>query len=270
MSQAHRDAGSAPVGFPAPQADARLSGRIPETALRGGLHALSLALTAEMSLEQGLLEVARITAQAIHGADGAGVALMDPVSEPVLAASVPFVREIDAIQYRLGQGPCIEAVATDSGVRSGSLPSDRRWPAFAVRVGGLGAHAASSSLSLPLRVPGRTIGSLNVYARAQDVFDVDSQRRGEDFAEAAAVTVANMQALTRAHAYAAHLEATMAGRSVVDQAIGILRSRTGASTAEALDTIRAMSQRENKKLTEVADRLVGQSASRARARRAEH
>src|SRR6478752_2814622 len=40
----------------------------------------------------------------------------------------PFVEQVDGIQYRIGEGPCITAAATGGTVRSGSLTGDPRWP----------------------------------------------------------------------------------------------------------------------------------------------
>jgi GAF domain-containing protein len=219
--------------------------------------------------EETLTHYARITVQAIFGADGAGVTLLEKHSETTVVASSPFVREIDVIQYGLGQGPCISAVADDRSLRSGSLASDKRWPKFAARVGNLGVSSVQSAMSLPLRLPGRVIGSLNVYARAEHVFSDDAVRRGEDFAAAAAVAVSNMHVLAQTQRYANYLEAALQSRATIDQAIGIIRSRTGGSAEEAMESLRTISQRENKKLDAVAEQLVIQSTGRARARHAE-
>jgi AmiR/NasT family two-component response regulator len=54
-------------------------------------------------------------------------------------------------------------------------------------------------------------------------------------------------------------------RSVIDQAIGIIRSRSGASADEAFERLTRISQTENVKLYAVAERLVEEAARRARA-----
>jgi hypothetical protein len=84
-----------------------------------------------------------------------------------LAASAPFVAEIDEIQYvTLKEGPCITAALERRTVRSGSLGGEKMWPRFGPRVGRLGGHSA---LSLPLS--DQVIGAINVYAHGKDVFD---------------------------------------------------------------------------------------------------
>jgi hypothetical protein len=66
--------------------------------------------------------VARFAAQAIPGADGAGVTLLRPDRDDqgveALAASASSVRDIDEIQYVvLNEGPCITGVCCVDEVR---------------------------------------------------------------------------------------------------------------------------------------------------------
>jgi AmiR/NasT family two-component response regulator len=58
----------------------------------------------------------------------------------------------------------------------------------------------------------------------------------------------------------------LVSRAVIDQAIGILRSRSGDSADEAFARLRAISQGENVKLAVVAERVVDEAVRRARAR----
>jgi AmiR/NasT family two-component response regulator len=53
---------------------------------------------------------------------------------------------------------------------------------------------------------------------------------------------------------------------VIDQAIGIIRSRSGVSAEVAFDRLTRLSQTENTKLHLVAERLVEEAARRAHAR----
>jgi AmiR/NasT family two-component response regulator len=53
---------------------------------------------------------------------------------------------------------------------------------------------------------------------------------------------------------------------VIDQAIGLIRGRTGATAEEAFARLRGISQSEHTKLVEVAQRVVDDAVRRARAR----
>ena len=52
-----------------------------------------------------LVQVATFAVQAIPRADGAGLTMIEPERSDIVVASAPFVTDIDAIQYGLGEGP---------------------------------------------------------------------------------------------------------------------------------------------------------------------
>jgi len=244
-----------------------------EDDLQAGISELTALVTGAVSLEQLLERVAQSAVRAIPHADGIGVTLLRPDGSDrhvlALGASDPFVVGIDAIQYELlDEGPCITAVLEAVPVRSGSLGGDPRWPRFGPRVGRLGVH---SVLSLPLLLPDRTtMGALNAYAHAKNAFDADASRIGELFAAPAGIAVCNAQVLALAQQRAAQLQAALGSRAIIDQAIGILRSRSGCTTDQGFARLQAMSQSENVKLTLVAERIVEEAVRRARARHADH
>jgi transcriptional regulator with GAF, ATPase, and Fis domain len=221
-------------------------------------------------LPELLSDVAAFAVDAIPGAEGAGVTLLrvDRIDNMVeaLAASAPFVAEIDHIQYiTLHEGPCITAALERRTVRSGSLGGEKMWPRFGPRVGRMGVHSA---LSLPLLLPDQVVGAINVYAHDKDIFDEHAAELGELFAKPAAVSVHNAQILAQAMALAVQLQTALAlsTRPVIDQAIGLLRGRSGRSAEDAFAQLRAISQAEHRKLADVAQRIVDEAVRHARAR----
>jgi GAF domain-containing protein len=233
--------------------------------LRRSLSALSNLASRDLDLEQLLTRVARYAVQAIPGADGSGLTLIEDSRATTIVATAPFVHDIDAIQYGLMQGPCVSAAAEGRTVRSGSLGGDQRWPAFGSKVARLGVHSA---VSLPLITVNGVVGAMNVYAHAKHAFDDRAAELGEAFALPAAVAVQNAAILAQAVRLAERLEAAQATRSVVDRAVGILMSRSGATEGEALARLRALSQSEHRKLVEVAQQILDEAVRRARNRRA--
>jgi len=237
--------------------------------LRGAVDELAGLVADGRGLPELLAEVSTFAVRAIPGADGAGVTLLrvDRVENlvEVLGASAPFVAEIDEIQYvSLKEGPCITAALERRTVRSGSLGGEKMWPRFGPRVGRLGVHSA---LSLPLLLGDQVIGAINVYARGKDVFDEHAAELGELFAKPAAVAVHNAQVLAHAVTLAAQLQTALSTRPVIDQAIGLIRGRSGRSAEEAFTQLRAISQAEHRKLADVAQHIVDEAVRRARARR---
>lgn len=243
--------------------------RVSEIAdLNAGLGELASLVNGSMGLEQLLAQVATSATRAIPGADGAGVTLLrvDRVDNIVeaLAASAQFVSEIDDVQYRVvGEGPCITAALERVTVHSGDLGGDTRWPRFGPRIGRMGVH---SVLSLPLLLPGQVVGAINVYAHGKDVFDEHAAQLGEAFAGPAAVAVHNAQLLAAAQTLTTQLQTALSTRPIIDQAIGLIRGRSGGSAEEAFGKLRTISQTDNVKLTVVAQRLVDEAVRRAHAR----
>ncbi|HET9563393.1 MAG TPA: ANTAR domain-containing protein, partial [Mycobacterium sp.] len=64
----------------------------------------------------------------------------------------------------------------------------------------------------------------------------------------------------------AQLQKALSTRPVIDQAIGIIRGRTGRSAEDAFTQLRAMSQADHRKLADVAQHIVDEAVRRARAR----
>jgi GAF domain-containing protein len=215
------------------------------------------------SLQRMLGEVAGFAVQAIPGADGAGVTMFETGRADTVVASAPFVHEVDTIQYRLGEGPCISAASTGCTQGSGALGEEESWPTFGQRAATLGIR---SVLSLPLLLDGVVLGSLNVYARARHAFSKSSRAVGELFAIPAAVAVHNARVLDQANRTAVRLQGELDTRSTIDRAVGILMARSGQSEDDAFVRLRIESQRENVKVVDVARGLVEGAVQRANTR----
>lgn len=253
----------------APQIDLSAAKReADELDLHSGLTGVASLVADARSVSDLLGDVAEFAAHAIPGVDGVSIAMMQPHhTEPgiqLCSATADFVQEIDKVQYeQLHEGPCITSMRSGRVVVSGSLGSDERWPHFGGRVARMAVHSA---LSLPLIVDGEVIGAINAYARARDAFGDHAVQLGTRFAAAAAVSVHNAQLLAGARERTEALQRALRSRAVIDQAIGIIRSRSGGSAEEAFDRLKQFSQVENVKLSVVAERLVEEAVRRARAR----
>lgn len=229
-----------------------------QTSLAGlaGLASTRLPLTALLT------RVAGLAVQAIPGADGAGLALLEEGRSETLVTTADFVADVDAVQYSIGQGPCITAAAEARTVISGSLDTDVRWRRFGARIAALGVQ---SVVSLPLLTPDGVVGAMNVYARSPDVFDERAAALGQIFAAPAAIAVQNAHVLEQTRRLADQLRSTLDTRIVVERAVGIVMSRSGVSEDEALNRLRTLSQHEDAKLVTIAQNLIDEAVRRARA-----
>jgi GAF domain-containing protein len=236
--------------------------------LHAGLSGVAGIVAGGRGVVDVLHDVAQFAVQAIPGVDGAGVTMIESSAGipqiQAWAVTADFVREIDTVQYHeLHEGPCITCMQSRRPVVSGSLGSDDRWPRFGGRVARLGVHSA---LSMPLMVGDQVIGAINAYAYKRDAFAEHAVQLASQFAGPAAASVCNAQLLSKARDRAAQLQQALVSRTMIDQAIGIIRARSGVSAEEAFDRLVRLSQTENTKLRVVAERLVVEAVRRVRAR----
>ncbi|GLY33233.1 GAF and ANTAR domain-containing protein [Kineosporia sp. NBRC 101731] len=233
-----------------------------EDDLQESLTALAGALTGAQPLTVTLRHVASLAVSAVPGADGAGLTLLEQSGPDTIVASADFVEEVDAAQYGIGEGPCLLAVATRTTQWSGSLGGEEdRWPRFGPQAGRMGVHSA---LSVPLLLGERVVGALNIYAHGRDAFDQHSIAIGEEFSGPAAVTASHALLLEESRRMTAHLQKALTSRATIDQAIGIVLSRTGKTPHEAFEVLRRQSQQDHIKLSDVAAQVVEQALARAR------
>src|SRR5437868_12705454 len=187
------------------------------------LAALSAVVVGEATLRDTLHEVARLGVETITGADTCGVTLLDGGRPTTAVCTSDKAFEVDQIQYRLNQGPCLQAYRDKRIYRVDSIASDARWPKFgseAARAGIL------SSLSLPLVVGDRGTGALNYYSYGEASFSDEDEAVGLAFAGAAAVLLANSEAYWGAQTLATQLEQAMSSRAGIEQAKGVLMAQS--------------------------------------------
>ena len=228
----------------------------PTEALAASLRALSQFILGDQTPREGLLRVAQLGESALEGAKATGVTLLDEGRPKTFAYTSEEAPEVDQLQYAEGAGPCLEAYRQKKVIRVASNRTEERWPEFTRRAADKGVL---SSLSLPLVVEDRGIGALNFYAHAEDAFSAEDEAVGMAFAEQAAVIMANAQAYWGARDHIRNLDEAMRSRAVIEQAKGILMARSNLDEDEAFDMLRRASQRENRKLRDLAAELVEQT-----------
>jgi AmiR/NasT family two-component response regulator len=75
--------------------------------------------------------------------------------------------------------------------------------------------------------------------------------------------VQNAQLLAEIQRLAAQVQSALQSRGVVDQAVGVVMSRTGGTAGVAMTQLRALSQNEDQQLEVVAGRIVDEAVRRA-------
>ena len=207
-------------------------------------------------MAETLLEVSRITTDAVPAAELAGITMLGDNGKPTTAVFTdPDAPEIDAAQYASGAGPCLDAWRERRVVRIDDMTNaGARYSEFAKAACD---HGVESVLSLPLVAANNGLGALNLYARIAGGFTEEDETLGLELASAAATVLANASAYWAANQLSQQLGQAMRSRAVIEQAKGILMARSPHLSAdEAFEVLRKASQRENVKLREIAQRIV--------------
>lgn len=190
---------------------------------------------------------------------GVGVALMtaDGPSGVVLAATDARARQLEELQFALGEGPCVEASSSGRPVLRPDLTTtgpagSARWPRF-----GAAAHAAgvSAIFAFPLRVGAIRVGVLDLYRDTPGPLAALDLADALAFADAATVVVLDLQD-HNAHGGSAALTGPIDSQAEVHQATGMITIQLGINLAQALLRLRAHAYATGRTVSAVAADVV--------------
>lgn len=208
---------------------------------------LARELQQETTLQDTLDGIVRAAVANVPGAEMAGISSVEGRRRISTSAGTdPLVFEIDRIQYRAGEGPCLSTIYDERTVRLPDMSTEDRWPAFTEQAWRLGI---GSMLSFQLYVEAEDLGALNLYHPEPKAFDDESEHIGLLFATHAAVAMAGSRARHQ-------LTLAVATRDLIGQAKGILMERHRLTGDQAFELLVRASQRGNMKLRDVAEQLT--------------
>ena len=210
-----------------------------------GQLAVSLADGADQPFtQQRLVEFA---VRGIPGAEHASMTVVDGHRPPrTTAQSDELPYQWDQLQYQLGEGPCLEAIATNGVELASDLRTENRWPLFARAIVDQGP--ARSMLSFRLFLTEENRAGLNLYATRPGAFTEQSTATGSMFA-----AYASMALLAAArHDTANHLTRALVTNREIGVAMGILMANGKLTSQQAFEQLRTASQNFNRKLHAVA------------------
>jgi GAF domain-containing protein len=222
---------------------------------------LGTFLIGDVPLHHALLRLAELACVAVPGCDMAGLTLLDGERPTTAVATTEQPPRIDAAQYEAGKGPALDAIRLAEVQHIDDTETERRWPEF---VAAARAEGVGSVMSVPMVVAEWVVGACTMYGHAPGAFAGDAAETASLFAGQAALAVASSLSYWHEHSLVLHLQEALRSRPVIEQAKGILMAGQGITADEAFDTLRRASQRENRKLRDVALDLVERAVQRAR------
>jgi GAF domain-containing protein len=230
------------------------------TETTAGLTELAALLLSAENADEALHHLARMAVVVVPDGPSCGITVVEGTyfRTVVYAGSIPA--SVDEAQYQRRDGPCLEAFRTGAPVIVQDLSQEdqRRWGGFPPVAREAGAHGV---LAYPLEVDGKVAGVLNLYAHERNLFPEPVQRIAKQFVDPAALILAGVLRRLSQEDLIAQLNAALASRAVIDQAIGIIMARHACSAAEAFVVLRRMSNNRNIKLRDLAKSLTEAAAS---------
>jgi hypothetical protein len=222
---------------------------------------LAESLAAATTVQGVLNRVCEAALTTVPGADLVSVTLRADDGFHTPAQTDPLASDLDQVQYRLDEGPCVEATRTPGmGVTfCADLAAGREYPRFGPEAARLGARSVLSVGLFPTGDSPR-YGALNVYSRAVGGLDELDRDLAVVLAAHASTALGATVAHTAAELELAQLRQAISSRDVIGQAKGILMERRGISADEAFDILRRTSQSLNVKLAQLAQTLVERRA----------
>ncbi|HEX2130070.1 MAG TPA: GAF and ANTAR domain-containing protein [Actinophytocola sp.] len=206
--------------------------------------------------------ISALAKEAIPGADGAGVTLLDEHGDRVTAAaSDPLVSRVDVLQYEHDEGPCLAAWEQRTLVRVDDLARDRRWPRWAPAAAATGMRAV---LSAPLVAGEEGLGALKVYSRLPGAYGDREEHLLTMFAAHAAVLLANVRSYEDARRVSDALRDSMRGRDLVNIAKGVLMGREGVDERTAFLLLTRTAREQGRPLREAAHSVARTTVRRRR------
>jgi transcriptional regulator with GAF, ATPase, and Fis domain len=244
---------SRPDRAASPRAAAAGSPAVDSEDITASITELQNVLLDTESIERFVHELAVQAASLVAGSLSCGITMSRAGQAATVACSDEVASQVNDLQYRLREGPCLTALEGTCQVRVDDMAADTRWPRFTRQAAD---HGIQSCLSVPLIAHEETVGALNLYALTRAAFGPAQIRRAERFAQNAAGALALGLRLVSYSALTDQLRASLASRAAIDQAVGVIMAQERCTQDTAFATLRATSQNRNVKLRDVAREVV--------------
>jgi hypothetical protein len=205
------------------------------------------ALVAAQDLQAAFATISTLGLETVDGAEHAGITVLKRGQFDTRAATSDLPLRVDAIQYQLNSGPCVDAILDESLYRTGDLAVDPRWPDFGARA--VAETGVRSMLAFRLFTEEDEVtAALNLYSTQRDAFTEGAAFSGLVLAThgALALTAARRQDRITT------LQQAVESNREIGVAIGVLMATHLLTQQQAFDLLRMTSQRKHRKLRDIA------------------
>lgn len=196
-------------------------------------------------------QICRIAVQVVPGCDHACITTVSAGQSPHLEATTDEVAaEIDAMEWEVREGPCVDAILTDRFDCDPDITRNPTWPRLAERV--IAATPVRGMVGYRISAGPQKIGALNLFSDSAGALTQEGAEVGAILASFASVAITAAREKTGAQNL---LEGLINNREI-GKAVGVLMVTEGITDTEAFEKLRTASNHLNVRLAEVARRVV--------------
>lgn len=195
--------------------------------------------------------ICRLALDAVPGCDHVCVTTTTAGGEPRReAVSDEIAALVDELEWKTGEGPCVDAILTDRYELDPDITQGSVWPELARHV--LEQTPVRGMVGYRIMDGARKVGALNLYSDTPGALTEESATMGAIVAAFASV------ALTAAaqHQSAGSLREALDSNREIGKAIGILMATRQLSDEDAFALLRRTSNEMNVRLAVVAQELL--------------
>ncbi|HSK91344.1 MAG TPA: GAF and ANTAR domain-containing protein [Euzebyales bacterium] len=190
----------------------------------------------------------------VLGVAGAGVMLADDDNHlRCTSTSDGVLKELEALQIELDEGPCLLAYRSAEIVLAEDLRGDERFPRFGPRAVGAGMSAV---YSFPMHLDRTVFGALNLYRGEPGPFTEDQIEVGETFANVATCYLTNARDVEHKDLLTQQLQQALDSRVVIEQAKGYVAAVLQIDVRDAYELLRGYARARQVRARVIARGLV--------------
>ncbi|OBH03395.1 MULTISPECIES: GAF and ANTAR domain-containing protein [unclassified Mycobacterium] len=186
----------------------------------------------------------------VRGCDHASLMVREGDRYVTVGASDRLAHQIDELERRAGDGPCIDAIEEETPQIDTDLTTPSLWPKLASVL--VEETPVRGAMGFRLLVDKRKGAALNLFSDTPNMFDAESAGRAAVLAAFASVAI---NAVAKGED-AASLRRGLLSNREIGKAVGMLMLLHGMSEDQAFDLLRRHSQALNIKLADVARAVI--------------
>lgn len=186
----------------------------------------------------------------VRGCDHASLLVRDGDDYHTVGASDRLAQQIDELERRSGDGPCIDAIEDETPQIEPDLTTPSLWPGLAKVL--VAETPVRGAMGFRLLVDKRKGAALNLFSDRPGVFDAESAGRAAVLAAFASVAI---NAIAKGED-ASSLRRGLLSNREIGKAVGMLMLLHEMTEAQAFDLLRSHSQALNIKLADVAREVI--------------